>query len=196
MRGHLLRHQSAEDENERVLTENEEAPSNTVHAEGSCGDSDHSGSSPENTVSGENLQKDSPVQTNRSSVGPRRRLQNKLAQMKERRRIKKQDSSISLKKESLPLPPRPAFSTARHPKSSKVPLEPREVVVPYTRIRTERFYDWPPDPTVSRATPLGNQSTFFVEEVSIPAANKDTSPQNMRRRTYSTDSATAWLYRG
>lgn len=30
----------------------------------------------------------------------------------------------------------------------------RAVVVPYARLKKDRFYDWPPDPTVSRATPV------------------------------------------
>ena len=33
-------------------------------------------------------------------------------------------------------------------------IEPREVYVPYTPFRRDRFYDWPPSPAVSRATPL------------------------------------------
>ena len=46
---------------------------------------------------------------------------------------------------------RPPFSSGS---TSNRKLRPRSVVVPYTRLRKERFYDWPPDPTVSRATPL------------------------------------------
>ena len=33
----------------------------------------------------------------------------------------------------------------------------REVVVPYTRLRQYRFYDWPPDPTASRAAEFNPQ---------------------------------------
>lgn len=33
-------------------------------------------------------------------------------------------------------------------------IEPREIYVPYTPFRRDRFYDWPPSATVSRATPL------------------------------------------
>ena len=39
-------------------------------------------------------------------------------------------------------------------KSTKKNLQPREVVVPYSQFRKERFYDWPPDPTVARVTPI------------------------------------------
>ena len=48
--------------------------------------------------------------------------------------------------------PRPAFcANARGTKRTQIP---RDVAVPYFRFRKDRFYDWPPDPTVSRATPL------------------------------------------
>jgi len=48
--------------------------------------------------------------------------------------------------------PRPAFYA--HTKPTRRTQVPRDVAVPYFRFRKERFYDWPPDPTVSRATPL------------------------------------------
>ena len=48
---------------------------------------------------------------------------------------------------------RPAFST-QHNSSRKKGLRPREVAVPYSKLRKDRFFDWPPDPTVSRATPV------------------------------------------
>lgn len=49
--------------------------------------------------------------------------------------------------------PRPAFIA--HSKSTKRAQQvPRDVAVPYFRFRKDRFYDWPPDPTVSRATPM------------------------------------------
>jgi len=49
---------------------------------------------------------------------------------------------------------RPAFHSALHGQaSSNKKLEPRAVAIPYSRIKKDRFYDWPPDPTVSRATP-------------------------------------------
>mmetsp|Transcript_16173 Transcript_16173/g.44778 ORF Transcript_16173/g.44778 Transcript_16173/m.44778 type:complete len:1018 (+) Transcript_16173:218-3271(+) len=50
-------------------------------------------------------------------------------------------------------PSRPAFIA--HSKSNKRAQQvPRDVAVPYFRFRKDRFYDWPPDPTVSRATPM------------------------------------------
>jgi hypothetical protein len=139
-------------------------------------DSDHSVSDPGNTTPEE-----IPLKDNRAQRGPRRRLKNKIAQMMERRRLRKEESSVSTE-EPPPVPPRPAFvGAARHPKSSKVPLEPREVVVPYTRIRTERFYYWPPDPTVSRATPVALLENGFLEDISIPAPDEDVSPHSHLR---------------
>ena len=38
--------------------------------------------------------------------------------------------------------------------ASSSTIEPRQVHVPYTPFRRDRFYDWPPSPAVSRATPL------------------------------------------
>lgn len=35
-------------------------------------------------------------------------------------------------------------------------LEVREVVVPYSRLRHNRFYDWPPDPNISKAAEFPN----------------------------------------
>jgi hypothetical protein len=48
---------------------------------------------------------------------------------------------------------RPVFSV-QHGSVASRKLRPRSVAIPYNRLRKERFYDWPPDPTVSRATPL------------------------------------------
>jgi hypothetical protein len=145
-------------------------------------DSDHSGSDP-----GKTTREETPLKDNRTqigSVGARRRLQNKISHMMERRRAKKEETSVSTE-EPPPVPPRPAFiGVARHPKSSKVPLEPREVVVPYTRIRTERFYYWPPDPTVSKATPIALLENGFVQEISIPAPDEDVSPHSHLRRRF------------
>lgn len=48
--------------------------------------------------------------------------------------------------------PRPAFYA--HARPSRRNQIPRDVAIPYFRFRKDRFYDWPPDPTVSRATPI------------------------------------------
>lgn len=57
---------------------------------------------------------------------------------------------------------RPAFHSALHGhSSSNKKLEPRAVAIPYSRIKKDRFYDWPPDPTVSRATP--SKSVFRLQ---------------------------------
>ena len=58
--------------------------------------------------------------------------------------------------------PRPAFFA--HTKPSKRTQVPRDVAVPYFRFRKDRFYDWPPDPTVSRATPMSLMTRFQEDE--------------------------------
>lgn len=58
--------------------------------------------------------------------------------------------------------PRPAFYA--HSKPSKRTQVPRDVAIPYFRFRKDRFYDWPPDPTVSRATPMVIATRFNDDE--------------------------------
>lgn len=58
--------------------------------------------------------------------------------------------------------PRPAFFA--HTKPSRRTQVPRDVAVPYFRFRKDRFYDWPPDPTVSRATPMSTITRFDEDE--------------------------------
>jgi hypothetical protein len=75
---------------------------------------------------------------------------------------------------------RPAFST-QHNSSRKKGLRPREVAVPYSKLRKDRFFDWPPDPTVSRATPIeGPWTKQIVEEVdtgvNAPTSTFDSGP--------------------
>lgn len=64
--------------------------------------------------------------------------------------------------------------------SSTSKIQPRCVVVPYTRFRKERFFDWPPDPTVSRATPLPPLVDYFMEnmddESDFDLDNESTNP--------------------
>jgi hypothetical protein len=65
---------------------------------------------------------------------------------------KKDEIEEEINEAELYQSPRPAFcANARGTKRTQVP---RDVAVPYFRFRKDRFYDWPPDPTVSRATPL------------------------------------------
>mmetsp|Transcript_32962 Transcript_32962/g.36741 ORF Transcript_32962/g.36741 Transcript_32962/m.36741 type:complete len:1024 (+) Transcript_32962:145-3216(+) len=58
--------------------------------------------------------------------------------------------------------PRPAFYA--HVKPNKRTQVPRDVAIPYFRFRKDRFYDWPPDPTVSRATPMLTDSQTMFDE--------------------------------
>jgi hypothetical protein len=97
---------------------------------------------------------------------PRRTLQNPIAKLKERRQKKlaeKQELQKNLNKTSglsaLEYHPQGQSQDSRRPfcasgRVNKKLLRPREIVVPYTRFHKERFFDWPPDPTVARATPL------------------------------------------
>lgn len=58
------------------------------------------------------------------------------------------------KNQDCPSLSRPAFFSGHGQTTSNTKLLPRAVAIPYSRFRKERFYDWPPDPTVSRATPI------------------------------------------
>ena len=52
-------------------------------------------------------------------------------------------------------PDRPAFRTElRGQSTTNRRTNPRAVTVPYSCLKKDRFFDWPPDPTVSRATPM------------------------------------------
>jgi hypothetical protein len=53
---------------------------------------------------------------------------------------------------------RPAFDSMKREgedstSTSLRKMRPRSVTVPYSRFKKDRFYDWPPDPTFSKATP-------------------------------------------
>lgn len=68
---------------------------------------------------------------------------------KQLRSVRRADSAESNEIKS----DRPAFSVMNNVIVSNR-KQSRAVAIPYSRLRKERFYDWPPDPTVSRATPL------------------------------------------
>lgn len=86
---------------------------------------------------------------------------------------------------------RPAFSSLIHGStSSSKKIEPRAVAIPYTRLNKDRFHDWPPDPTVSRATAMDlypetmeeiDSLTASVPDVLIPDQD-DEVPESLRRR--------------
>ena len=85
---------------------------------------------------------------------------------------------------------RPAFSSLVHGGTSSRKIEPRAVAIPYTRLKKDRFYDWPPDPTVSRATPIDiypetideiDSLTASVPNVPMPD-QEDCAPTSLRRR--------------
>lgn len=65
----------------------------------------------------------------------------------------KKSAFIKELRDNLDPKSRMAFSTSGPSViTKKMPC--RAVVVPYARLKKDRFYDWPPDPTVSRATPV------------------------------------------
>lgn len=69
---------------------------------------------------------------------------------------------------------RPAFYSGLHGQStSSTKLQPRAVAIPYSRFKKERFYDWPPDPTVSRATPIILQADRMENDDSLSASVPD-----------------------
>ena len=64
---------------------------------------------------------------------------------------------------------RPAFTSQTQGQfPDKKKIHPRAVVVPYCRVKKDRFYDWPPDPTVSRATPISMLLQSESPDLSIP----------------------------
>ena len=69
---------------------------------------------------------------------------------------------------------RPAFYSDLHGHTtSSTKLQPRAVAIPYSRFKKERFYDWPPDPTVSRATPIILHTDITVNDDSLSASIPD-----------------------
>lgn len=92
---------------------------------------------------------------------------------------------------------RPPFSSHGQTKTnSNKKVQARPVAIPYSRFRKERFYDWPPDPTVSRATPLmGNESELGVSdnaplpemiipvELEIPSMEQQSNASRRRRNS-------------
>jgi hypothetical protein len=63
---------------------------------------------------------------------------------------------------------RPAFSSQMHGQAISKKLQPRAVAIPYSRLTKSRFYDWPPDPTVSRATPIMSAAAKLSSPVVEP----------------------------
>jgi hypothetical protein len=84
------------------------------------------------------------------------------------------------------------FSTAGIPvtTSAKQRTAARAVVVPYSRLRKDRFWSWPPDPTVSRATPVplfdsiheDDSMTLSGPEPTMDEFDDDENKSPMRQR--------------
>lgn len=96
---------------------------------------------------------------NKEEVGGKKKRIWGLKKLKE---DEEADQTDEIKETELFHSPRPAFFA--NPKASKRNQVPRDVAVPYFRFRKDRFYDWPPDPTVSRATPMVMKSRFDEPE--------------------------------
>jgi hypothetical protein len=69
-----------------------------------------------------------------------------------------------LKEEELLEKERPPFSMEWHSQSTSKKVQPRAVVIPYCRLKKDRFFDWPPDPTVSRATPVIFEQPLYTND--------------------------------
>jgi hypothetical protein len=61
------------------------------------------------------------------------------------------DKSVDV---TSPSPLRQAFSASGMIVSRKATSQQREILVPYSRLRKERFFDWPPDPSAAQAVPI------------------------------------------
>ena len=89
--------------------------------------------------------------------------------------------------------PRPAFFA--HTRPTRRTQIPRDVAVPYFRFRKDRFYDWPPDPTVSRATPLltpnkpKRQEYEEDDESEYESSDEEDEPASRVRRRRGANSA-------
>eukprot|EP00547_Thalassionema_nitzschioides_P007542 CAMPEP_0194205528 /NCGR_PEP_ID=MMETSP0156-20130528/4774_1 /TAXON_ID=33649 /ORGANISM="Thalassionema nitzschioides, Strain L26-B" /LENGTH=1402 /DNA_ID=CAMNT_0038931819 /DNA_START=177 /DNA_END=4385 /DNA_ORIENTATION=+ len=138
-------------------------------------------------------------------IGPFRRLNNSLVSLKERRhkkdthdfregkRILPHNSTTSETKSSSQIPEkRRKFKAVQ---GSRKFADPREIIVPYSRIRMERFSNWPPDPTVARATPIPSNLNFSNRDRTLSSSliersSVQSSPSNLRRRIVSCSSFT------
>lgn len=131
----------------------------------------------------------------RSKKGNRRGIHNPIALFKERRQknfAKKQDLHKSASSQTLSALEHhttgPSLDIRRPFAASGVKatknLQPREIVVPYSRFRKERFYDWPPDATVARATPVRFEDCRVGMSYGSPISEKDMEDySNLRRAT-------------
>jgi hypothetical protein len=70
---------------------------------------------------------------------------------------------------------RPVFSSTVQGSVVSRRIQPRSVAVPYSRFKKDRFFDWPPDPTVSRATPLIPWERDMSQQQAAPKPNEPTA---------------------
>jgi hypothetical protein len=95
-----------------------------------------------------------PATINNEEIEKSEKTKNKRGLFGRSRKKEEEDGlrEAELKEAELYQSPRPAFYA--HTKPTRKNQIPRDVAVPYFRFRKDRFFDWPPDPTVSRATPM------------------------------------------
>jgi hypothetical protein len=86
-------------------------------------------------------------ETNKDDKGKKKRLWGR-----NRKKDGEEEQLEEINEADLYHSPRPAFYA--HTRPTRRTQVPRDVAVPYFRFRKDRFFDWPPDPTVSRATPM------------------------------------------
>ena len=92
-------------------------------------------------------------------------------------------------RENLDPTSRVAFSTTGSSTTGSKRMPSRAVVVPYNRLKKDRFWQWPPDPTVSRANPIplfeslneDDSMTLSAPEVIMDEFDEDKSPLRQRK---------------
>lgn len=96
------------------------------------------------------------------------RIKDKRGMFTKRKQKKPTDRLAMAKRERQPF-------AAAHQKSvsSGKKLLPRGVAIPYSRLKKDRFFDWPPDPTVSRATAIDFNAPQRHEEGSLDSSLPD-----------------------
>jgi hypothetical protein len=85
------------------------------------------------------------------------------------RRVESTGADSTITRSDLPsiVEERPAFSSQMHGQPVRK-VQPRAVAIPYSRLMKSRFYDWPPDPTVSRATPIMSAAALASSQTVEP----------------------------
>jgi hypothetical protein len=120
-------------------------------------------------------------------------IQNPISILKERRQKKLADRQKSNGEDFLspvhdksfdmasPSPIRQPFSASGMITSKRAALQQREILVPYSRFRRERFFDWPPDPLVAQAVPIQLNDCNSNNDSSMNQQIKNPMPVELKR---------------